>query len=269
MADNDPSSIYEAGVRISILLEMNKDLENQILTDPAKEPILRPFINKNILERDRINCMMGSLCKHELNRSQSFAQGHQTTADYREEAHVTSTFSRFMTDTAKLDGSSHSEFTTFLGRLQIFHKAHIDGHETRLRPFLNCVYSHLDISIERQIGEEILRCTSWEDAKAILEKNFGDKSHFYLSLSEAWDIEFDSSKPTAHYAAEIQKKMREAKGAIKAAFKAHKDRDLEAEDVFEIIEAMLLYLQLRSNEPQVFNQISPSLSNVFLSLIHI
>ncbi|CAG5101532.1 Oidioi.mRNA.OKI2018_I69.YSR.g17182.t1.cds [Oikopleura dioica] len=188
MTDNDPGSIYEAGVRISLLLDMNRDLESQIQTDATKEAILRPLINKNILERDRINAMMGSLCKHELNRSQSFAQGHQTTANYREEAHITATFTRYMTDTSKLDGSSHAEFTNFLGRLSIFYKAHVEGHASRLKAFLNCVYSHLDISIERQI---------------------------------------------------------------------------EADDVFEVIEAMLLYLQLRSNEPEVFNQISPSLSNVF------
>ena len=265
MSDNDPSTVYEAGLKISLLVEMNNDLERQITSDPSKETSLRPLIDKNNLERDRLNRMMGSLCKLEINRSQSYQQNQTpgSYADYREEAHVTQTFSRFMTDTAKLDGSSFAEFTTFLGRLQIFYKAHIDGHPNRTRPFFNSIYSHLDISVERQIGEELLRCTTWDEVKALLEKNFGDRSHFYLSLSEVWDVEFDSSKPLAHYAAEVSKKMREAKGAIKAAFKSDKKRDLEADDLFEIVEAMLLYLQLRSNEPQVYNQLSPALSNVF------
>ena len=259
---SDPTSIYEAGVKISLLLEMNRSLEDQISADPGKETSLRPLIASNISEKDRINGMMGNLCKSEINKSQSFHQP-QANADYREEAFIATTFSRFMVDTPKLDGSSHAAFTQFLGRLKIFHRAHVTGHTSRLRPFINCVYAHLDISIERQIGTELLASDSWEVAKSLLEKNFGDKSHFYLLLFEVWDIEFDNKKPVAHFAAEIAQKMIEAKGAISAAFQAHRQKELEAADVFEVIEAMLLYIQLRAHLPEVYNQISPSLSNVF------
>ena len=110
---------------------------------------------------------------------------------------------------------------------------------------------------------EFLNCKTWSAGKALLEKSFALKSHYLLKLSEVFDVEYDRDKPLAHYTSNVLQKMNEAKQATLTSFKHDRNTDAAVDDVFDIFTTMLLYLNLRKEDPEIFNAILPSLRKIY------
>ncbi|CAG5107339.1 Oidioi.mRNA.OKI2018_I69.chr1.g3271.t1.cds [Oikopleura dioica] len=248
-------SLLETVTEIRSINDRVNYLEEQVRNDESLKPSLEPLITESRVKLEQLST---TLLTCELDQGKD-----STNATMREEAWVATTWSRHVQDLPKLDAACNTSFNTFLGRADIYHRAYVRDRPSREQPFIAAVYSHFDLNIERSLGTEFLNCQDWKSAKALLEKSFAAKSHYLLKLSEVFDVEYDHSKPFAHYTANVLQKMNEAKQATLNSYRQEKSADAGVDEIFDIFSTMMLYLNLRKEEPDVFNAILPSLSKVY------
>ncbi|CBY09578.1 unnamed protein product [Oikopleura dioica] len=263
MNDVEPKTLSEAAVLISSLVKQIKSLESKVSADAAQEGLLRPIIEELKIEKETLNETLGSFPNPISSDYQQRQSAGNSTDGNKEESWVATIFSRHMLNAAKLDASSDAAFIEFLGRCDIFHKAYIKSRPSREQFFISSVYSQFDLNVERSIGAQFLECSTWKSGRELLIKSFGAKSHYFLTVSEALDIEYDSERPVGHYTSLAAQKMEEAKNAITSSFFNHHKRQPTVDDVFDIWTATLLYTKIRVHDPDTFNAIYQNLSNVF------
>lgn len=263
MSSDEPTSLFDAATRIDVYNSQITTLEAQIIENSALEAAFRPIIDSIKTKRESLTARMGEFLKLDPNQSNaSFHHNSYTRTLHQTETWISTTLGRHMDGVGKLNGGSHTEFIEFISRLDNY-KAHISGQDDREKPFIRSIYTFFDTNIERQVGADFLSMENWGDAKKLLEDHYSARSHFYMTLIELLELDYDLDRPIVHFSSLVTSKMAEAKAAMVSAFKSKYSRDPTIDDFACVLETLLLYQQIRTKEPLLFNCLTPNLGNVF------
>jgi hypothetical protein len=173
-------------------------------------------------------------------------------------------------DSSKFQGLSPQETDNFIGLADSFYRSYIFNRTTK-KPdkekesfYLSCLRAHLDVAPSRAIGEKLDACESFLEAKQLIEKNYGGRLNHLLVISEASAIEFDTAVPMHDYAGKVQTKLNEAFEASSKEFKrVNPDKEMTAQDCFNIFATHMLTEKLRLNMPDLYNLLIDRMKDIF------
>ena len=124
--------------------------------------------------------------------------------------------------------------------------------------FVRAAKRLLTFSMYEQMDKSGTNTSSWTEMKKYLVENHGSKITMFQHLNRLWQLEIKSDEKLTDYGARVEEQVHKASLHIMKKFgKDHKNnddspKDMAAEDVFKLIGAMLVSLQVRKEHEDVF-----------------
>ena len=124
--------------------------------------------------------------------------------------------------------------------------------------FVRAAKRLLTFSMYEQMDKSGTNTSSWTEMKKYLVENHGSKITMFQHLNRLWQLEIKPDEKLTDYGARVEEQVHKASLHIMKKFgKDHKNnddspKDMAAEDVFKLIGAMLVSLQVRKEHEDVF-----------------
>ena len=124
--------------------------------------------------------------------------------------------------------------------------------------FVRAAKRLLTYSMYEQMDKSGTATTTWTEMKKYLVENHGSKITMFQHLNRLWQLEIKPDEKLTDYGARVEEQVHKASLHIMKKFgKDHKNndnssKDMTAEDVFKLIGAMLVSLQVRKEHEDVF-----------------
>ena len=112
--------------------------------------------------------------------------------------------------------------------------------------FVNCAKGLLTYPMFTQLEKSGKQITTWSDLEKYLISTHGSKISNFQHLHRLWNCQLQEHERFADFGSRLEEKIHHASMHIQASFKkSHSDADMTADDVFNLVGAMLAAQQIR------------------------
>ena len=151
-----------------------------------------------------------------------------------------------------------SDLPKFLATLEVAYKSFVTPDNSLEKDFLKMAISRLDTTFATRILSESTPIVTFSKFKEYMNENHGSKATVYQLLDKLYDIE--PGTDITGYGVRLENELNDVARSVKQKFKSKKTKDLNVDDLFELIGTQIFIRNLKQGtDITVYNSIVNSL----------
>ena len=153
-----------------------------------------------------------------------------------------------------------SDLPKFLATLEVAYKSFVTSDNNLEKDFLKMAISRLDTTFATRILSEATPIITFSSFKDYMNENHGSKATVYQLLDKLYDIE--PGNDITGYGVRLENELNDVARSVKQKFKTKKTKDLDADDLFQLIGTQIFIRNLKmGTDITVYNSIVNSLDD--------
>ena len=128
----------------------------------------------------------------------------------------------------------------------------LNDDNTFANEFTKMVKRQLPSTIYSQLVDSGTKTDSWSELRKYLVENFGSKISIYQHLTKLNDLQLHQGENISTFASKLEEQLYIASLHISKKYKESNSAEISSQQVFKVIGAMLLSIQLRERHPKVY-----------------
>ena len=153
-----------------------------------------------------------------------------------------------------------SDLPKFLATLEVAYKSFVSSDNNLEKDFLKMAISRLDTTFATRIQNEATPIVTFAKFKDYMNDNHGSKATVYQLLDKLYDIE--PGNDITGYGVRLENELNDVARSVKQKFKSKKTKDLDADDLFQLIGTQIFIRNLKmGTDVTVYNSIVNSLDD--------
>ena len=152
-----------------------------------------------------------------------------------------------------------SNLERWISEIDRVYKLEIEDDASYSEDFCKMVKRLLPSTIYSQVAESEADTGTWTNLRSHLILNFGSKISIYQHLTKLNDLEMGRNENVSTFAAKLEEQLYVASMHIMKKFREINKSEMSTQQVFKVIGAMLLSIQIRNNHPNVYRSMVRSM----------
>ena len=175
-----------------------------------------------------------------------------TTKDY-EAYRIRGAISDRVRQISVFHGSGPQELSQFLEKLKQVYSEYVSTDTTAYEAsFVRDVKCQLSSGIHSNLVNSGETIASFDQFKIWLRKTYDSQLTAFQLLGSAWDAEYEANDKFIIYAQTVEKELRTARDFILADYEKRNSTAMTAEQVFDLVGAMLMTEKLKAHHPTIY-----------------